>query len=639
MKKYFAVIFVVIFSFLFQNFQTVELFVLKGIATGNAFEARLDYVDSLMQQLFGIIGEKKEELEDPQLWPKDYAEDFMKQGQMTFDYIVVGAGTAGSVVASRLSEDSHVKVLVLEAGSDPPILSEIHTLSLQLLNTSYTWNDYAEANPSCCQAMKNGRCYWPRGRMIGGTGGVNGNIFLTGYESDFDEWQQQGNDGWSWNGVYPFFEKATQGHSETSQGPVGSLTLNYFERLDNYHILKELMINGTEEVERSAAIKSPGYMDNILATVDRGKRMSTGKSYLGKVAATRPRLQVIKNALATKILFRNGLKASGVEFLVNGTQLLRARARREVIISAGTFNSPKLLMLSGIGERQHLRSLNIPVVKNLPVGDNLQDHGMMPLLLKFNKNIPSAEDEEPLPLALYDYLIYQKGPLASSSTLIGFINTPKENQQNKSDIMMVTHFSKPTRESNVFDFLQFKPDLVEKFLNRVENQTILEIQGLIIKTKSRGSVKLKSTDPSQGPLIYNNYALASHDRQTLLRFVRFVQKLAKTSAFKQYGLELITVPLEECDKFPFDSNNYWFCYIKYFYISAWHGVGTCRMGPASDASAIVDQRLRVHGVRGLRVIDASIMPNITSGNTNGPTIMIAEKGAQLIKEDWMNNIS
>lgn len=487
--------------------------------------------------------------------------------------------------------------------------------------------------------MKDGRCYWPRGRMIGGTGGVNGNIFLTGYASDFDEWQQQGNDGWSWNDVYPFFERATQENIQNGHFPMGSLTLNNFERLDNYHILKELMTNGTEEVEQSAAIKSAGYMDNILATVDRGKRMSTGKSYLGKVAPTRPRLHVIKNALATKILFHNGLKASGVEFLINDNQLLRARARREVIISSGTFNSPKLLMLSGIGERQHLRSLNIPVVKNLPVGDNLQDHGMMPLLLKFNKNIPSTEEEEPSPLALYDYLIYQKGPLASSSTLIGFINTLKETQLNKSDIMLVTHFSKPTKESNVFDFLQFKPELVEKFLNRLENQTILEIQGLIIKSKSRGSVKLKSTDPLQGPLIYNNYAMASEDRQTLLRYVRFIQKLAETSTFKHYGLELITVPLEECDKFPFDSDNYWSCYIKYFYISAWHGVGTCRMGPASDSSAIVDHRLRVHGVRGLRVIDASIMPNITSGNTNGPTIMIAEKGAQLIKDDWMNNIS
>ncbi|XP_065364686.1 glucose dehydrogenase [FAD, quinone]-like [Calliphora vicina] len=620
-----------------KNVQLVDLYVLKGFATNNnATSNKLEYVDNLLQQLFDAVTSKKLELEDSELWPKDYSSEFVKHGQMTFDYIVVGAGTAGSVVASRLSEDPHVKVLVLEAGGDPPLLSEIHTLSLQLLNTPYTWNDYAEPNPSCCQAMKEGRCYWPRGRMIGGTGGINGNIFLTGHADDFDEWQQQGNIGWSWNDVYPFYEKATQ-ELDNKTWPLGSLTLNYFQRLDDYHILKELMVNATNEAEKLLKTKSPGYMENILATIDRGKRMSTGKTYLGRVSHRRHNLHVIKHSVASKILFHNGGKATGVEFVLNGTQTLRARARREVILSAGTFNSPKLLMLSGVGPPEHLKSLNIPVLRSLQVGQNLQDHGMMPLVLKLTKNIPLNTDDSS-PVSIFDYLMYQKGPLASSSTLVGFINTLDAKQPNKSDIMLVTHFSKPTKGSNVFEFLQFKQDLVQKFLNKLENHTILEIQGLIIKSKSRGFIKLKSTDPLQGPLIHNNYALAEEDRQTLLRFIRYIQKLVNTSVFKYYGLELITIPIEECDQFLHDSNDYWLCYIKYFYVSAWHAVGTCRMGPATDPSAVVDARLRVHGIRGLRVIDASIMPNITSGNTNGPTIMIAERAAQLIKDDWLNNI-
>ncbi|XP_023307245.2 choline dehydrogenase, mitochondrial-like isoform X1 [Lucilia cuprina] len=632
------VLYIQLLVIILENFQLVQLYVLKGFATNIQSAAeRLDYVDNLLQQLFQEVNSKKLELEDSGIWPKDYAEEFLKHGQMSFDYIVVGAGTAGSVVASRLSEDPNVKVLVIEAGGDPPILSEIHTLSLQLLNTSYSWNDYAEPNPSCCQAMKRGRCYWPRGKMIGGTGGINGNIFLTGHADDFDEWQQQGNAGWSWNDVYPYYEKATH-ELDNKTWPLGSLTLNYFQRLEDYHVLKDLMVNATNELEKLLNIKSPGYMENILATIDRGKRMSTGKTYLGRVAHKRHNLYVIKHSVATKILFHNGNKATGVEFLLNKTSTLRARARRELIISAGTFNSPKLLMLSGVGPPEHLKSLNIPVVKNLQVGNNLQDHGMMPLVLKLTKNIPQAVDDSS-PLSIFDYLINQKGPLASSSTLVGFINTLQQKQTNKSDIMLVSHFSKPTKGSNVFEFLQFKRDIVRKFLNKVENHTILEIQGLIIKSQSRGFVKLKTKDPLQGPLIHNNYALVEADRQTLLRFIRFIQNLVKTTAFQYYGLELITIPLEECDRLTYDSNEYWLCYIKYFYISAWHAVGTCRMGPATDNSAVVDQRLRVHGVRGLRVIDASIMPNITSGNTNGPTIMIAERAAQLIKDDWYNNIS
>lgn len=470
--------------------------------------------------------------------------------------------------------------------------------------------------------MKNGRCFWQRGKIVSGTGGINGNVFLIGRPEDYDDWRAQGNSGWGWQDIYQYFVKATEDQS-SPDNPKGSLVLNHFPRMDNFHILTELMTNATAEIEAPLANKSPGYMPNILATVERGKRMSTGKTYLGKVAKYRRNLHVLKNAEVRKIIFNRHKKAVGLEVMLNNTKALNIRGRKEIILSAGTFNS--------------LRELNITCFKDLAVGENLQDHGMMSLTLKFTKNIPVMPESDTL-TNTFEYLAFQKGPLASHKNLVGFINSRAAENINRTDLMLVSGINRPARGSNMFEFLQFREDFVEKFLEIAENLTILEIQGLLIKPKSRGYIKLRSAELGSGPIIYNNYATAEEDRQTLLRMVRYIQKLQKSEIFRHYGLKFIRLPLEDCDLLPFESDEYWLCYVKYFYISSWHGVGTCRMGPQSDALAVVDSQLRVHGVNGLRVIDASIMPNITSANTNGPTIMIGEKGAHMIMEELANAI-
>ncbi|XP_013105627.2 glucose dehydrogenase [FAD, quinone] [Stomoxys calcitrans] len=609
------------------------------VSTAPPSRQQSDLVDILIDQLFQNLTAARDELTDPELWPSDYADEIVggQRPPKIHDYIVVGAGSAGSVVASRLSENPDVSVLVLEAGGDPPSLSEVYMLSALLQNTDYSWNDYAEPNPTSCQAMKEGRCYWPRGKMISGTGGINGNVFLIGRPDDYDEWHSQGNSNWSWQDVYQYFVKATQDES-TPDNPKGSLVLNSFQRMENFHVLKDLMAKATMEVELNQTIKSLGYMQDIMATVERGKRMSTGKTYLGKVAKQRKRnLHIMKNAVVRKILFSGNRKAMGVEVLLNNSKILKLQARQEVILSAGTFNSPQILMHSGIGPCDNLKALNINCLKNLPVGQNLQDHGMMSLSLKFNKNIPEMPESDSL-TNTFEYLAFQKGPLASHKNLVGFINSLAAKNINRTDLMLVSGISQPQRGSNMFEFLQFRDDLVDKFLQATENHTTLEIQGLLVKPKSRGYLQLKAKEFGKGPIIHNNYASVEEDRQTLLRYVRFVQALQNTEMFRYYGLELIRLPLEDCNAMIYDSDDYWFCYIKYFYVSAWHGVGTCHMGPAEDPSAVVDSHLRVHGFKGLRVIDASIMPNITSANTNGPTIMIAEKGAQMIKDEWGNSI-
>lgn len=504
-----------------------------------------------------------------------------------------------------------------------------------LKNTSHTWNDFAEPNPTSCQAMRNGNCFWLRGKMIGGTGGINDGIFLTGLPEDYDEWSQQGNKGWAWQDIHQYFTKATEDLSTVAK-PQGSLVLNNFLRLNDFHILKDLLANGTAEKEYNQAIKSQGFEEDIMATVDRGIRMSTGKTYLGRVSKYRNNLHVLKNAVVRKIRINHQRKkVVGVDFQLNNSGIYTVRARKETILSAGTFNSPKILMLSGIGPCRHLKSLNISCVADLPVGRDFQDHGMMPLSLRFTRNVPTMLDSDSLQNT-FDFLAFQKGPMAANRNLVGFINTLATENRNATDILITSTITRPTSESNIFKTLQFRDDLTAHLLQQVENQTVLELVGLVFKPKSRGFIQLKSADPLQGPAIYNRHGKVKEDRNKLLRFVRYVQNLLKTPSFQYYGLEFVKIPLEECDAaHPYDSNEYWFCYIKYFLVSAWHAVGTCRMGPNTN-KAVVDSQLRVHGIKGLRVIDASIMPNITSGNTNGPTIMIAEKGSQMIKMDLSN---
>uniref|UniRef100_A0A0A1WV92 Glucose dehydrogenase [acceptor] n=1 Tax=Zeugodacus cucurbitae TaxID=28588 RepID=A0A0A1WV92_ZEUCU len=600
--------------------------------------------EALVSNLFAAINAAKCELTRASQWPADFGDEALRVGLEKYDYVVVGAGTAGSVLASRLTENARIKVLLLEAGGDPPIESEIFTLSSTLHHSPYTWTDYAEPNPNCCQGMQLGRCYWPRGRMLGGSGSMSGSIFLLGNKEDFDRWRELGCDEWSWEEMQYLYKKALKtSHQEIVDKPVGALVLNYFERLAEHNELAQLMLNASSElglryIPDLADGTSVGYTDSIPANIAKGRRMSVAKTYLGQVSATRPNLHVIKNALVTKILFSaDKRRAVGVEFNIRNHHGLKAAAINEVLVAAGAINSPKILLQSGIGPIEHLKALSIEEVADLPVGNNLHDHGMLPLILRFERDI-NAPPSMGAPESVVSYFLQQTGPLAASISIMGFINTNASSSSQYPDLHLVSHTIVPAGNADSFKFLQLRDEIVAGIARRAGNNSLLQMYGSLLRPRARGKVRLRTADPQAPPLIYNNYGEGA-DQLTLLRYVRFVQRLCATAAFKDYGLQLLHVPIQECDQLTYDTDAYWLCYIKYLYIGAWHPVGTCRMGADADPHAVVDQRLRVRGVSGLRVVDASIMPAITSGNTNGPTTLIAEKAAIMIEDDWKEELT
>lgn len=515
----------------------------------------------------------------------------------TFDYIIIGAGSAGCVLANRLSADPGNRVLLLEAGSKdwnpmihmPAGLSKLATLK------SLNWGYHTQPEPE----LNNRRLYWPRGKVLGGSSSINAMCYCRGHRKDYDHWRDLGNAGWAYDDVLPYFLKSENNQSlnndyHSHDGPLFVSDLSYVNPLS------QVFIEAAEQAgyDRTDDFNGPRQRGFGLYQVTQkdNKRHSAAQAYLNPVTG-RENLTVMTKALAEKVIFENG-RASGVQVRHKNT-VKQFTADQEVIISGGAINSPQLLMLSGIGEAEHLQQHGIDVVHDLPgVGQNLQDHLDICLVQSSRQSITYDTINE-LMTGL-KYYLFNKGPGTSNiAEAGGFWQSP---------------LAKDDRPDLQFHFV---PAILDDHgRNRIKGSGYT-LHMCMLRPNSRGQITLADHKPDSAPLIQANYLSADGDLETMLAGFDIQRSIFAQKAFDDY---------RDKEIFPGDdiqSRDAITEFIRQKAETIYHPIGTCKMG--SDDMAVVDSNLNVHGVNGLRVVDASVMPTLISGNTNAPTMMMAEK--------------
>lgn len=525
-----------------------------------------------------------------------------------YDYIIVGAGSAGCVLANRLSEDPGVSVLLLEAGpEDKSIWMKIPAGAARVIGPGPTnWAYFTEPE----KHLRNRKIYWPRGRTLGGSSSINGMVYLRGHPEDYNEWARLGNPGWTWDDVMPYFKKSEdQQHGESPMHGVGGPLAVSDPVIDDEggRLFIQSSINAGLPFRKDLNDGIQEGVGRAQVTVRNGRRSSTSEAFLHPVRH-RKNLHVVVEALAEKIILENK-RAIGIRYR-NGEETHEAKARREVILSGGVINSPQLLMLSGIGPSAHLGERGIKVVHDLlGVGANLQDHLYVYYVAECDKSISINHQ-------LTGARMYFQA-LKYFYNRSGYLNI---------GAVQATAFPKVAKNADRPDVeISFRPMSIT--ISKTGTVALDSFPGInascsLLRPKARGSIRLASADPRDKALIYANYLDNDDDLSVMREGMRWIRKVFETKPL----VDLIKK--EVAPGLSINTDAQWESYIRESAQTVYHPVGTCAMG--IDAMSVVDAQLRVHGIQNLRVVDASVMPRVTSCNTNAPTIMIGEKGAAMI---------
>ena len=538
----------------------------------------------------------------------------MEQIDGEFDYIIVGAGSAGCVLANRLSADPGKRVLLLEAGGkDNWIWFHIPVGYLFAIgNPRSDWMFKTEPEPGL-----NGRALaYPRGKVIGGSSAINAMIYMRGQAADYDHWRQLGLSGWGWNDVLPYFRK----HENHFLGPNEHHDVGGEWRIEAPRVTWDLLEAFRDAAEQAGIAKIPDFNcgDNegscyFHVNQQRGRRWSAARGFL-KPVLHRNNLQLETGCLVERVEF-DGKRAVGVHWRQDGA-VRSARCRGEVILSAGSLGSTQIMLLSGVGPGAQLNGFGIPIVLDKPgVGENLQDHLQLRMIHKvtgvktLNETYHSLIGRAAMGL---DYVLRRRGPLTMAPSQLGLFTR-----------------SDPKRERANIQF-HVQPLSLDKFGDPLHTFPAFTTSVCNLQPASRGHVRLRSPDPAAAPVIKPNYLSADGDRRVAADSLRVARRIVAQPALQRFHPEeylpgQTLAPDNDDAKLARAAGD--------IGTTIFHPVGTAKMGRDSDPTAVVDERLRVIGLERLRVIDASVMPTITSGNTNSPTIMIAEKGAAMVRED------
>lgn len=531
------------------------------------------------------------------------------QADEEFDYIVIGAGSAGCVLAARLSENPALRVLLLEAG--PPDRSVWIHLPIgygkTMWSDTYNWRFHTDPDPN----MNGRQIYWPRGKTLGGSSSINGLIYIRGQREDYDRWAALGNEGWSFDEVLPYFIRSerNQRGADAHHGDKGPL---YVSDIGAKHELIEAFINGAQQIGvprtedfNGAQQEGAGYFQ---LNTNQGLRCSAAKAYLTP-ARGRSNLRIETQAHASQLMLQ-GRRAVGVHYRQDGV-MKSARCRGEVLLSAGAIQSPQVLQLSGIGAGSLLQERGIEVVHHLPgVGENLQDHLQIRLSYECARPITTNDQLNSwlgrLQIGL-QWLLFRSGPLA-----VGI---------NQGGCFMRALPESATPDIQ-FHVATLSADMAGGKVHPYSGFTLSVCQ---LRPESRGHIRIRSANPFEPPEMQANYLSTELDRRTAVAAVKAARAIAQSPAMQPYVKREVKPGLQDLS----DEALLEFC--RNNGATIFHPSGTCKMG--TDEMAVLDARLRVHGMQGLRVVDCSAMPTLVSGNTNAPAIMMAEKAVDMIRED------